>query len=268
MKDRAPIPISPLAALVGLVVLVGLGVAVPTSASAAPTTSAPRIGPIPTGRPVLTKQGLDVDLSPATGRCGTPLVAHVVVTNKSSKPWKGSILLVGPGGTKTQTFELSASGASAKGTFDVPTNASLDCSKALPPIGVRVLEVGANEATFVKTMRLTSFAAEQGFPQVAPGDTGPWLRRVMLNGTCGGSVTGTMGLHAFTSQPQSAHVKLALAGATKAETVNVSAANVFVKIDAPVDCNAVLPAFDYELLDGRPANGKLFPSDLTFTPAS
>jgi hypothetical protein len=243
-------------------------------AEAAPATPGPAPTPTPTLRPGISPNPeikmkvVDVDLAGAVGKCGETYKQRVLLKNLTGKVWSGTVRVTIQGAAKEVAVEnLHYVGLLGQRTVDVPSTNPLDCSKPLGTIDVRVSNEGAKAPFFSNSLKPTTVKAEQGFPAVPSNDPSPWLRRVTLNGTCGGTITGAMGLHVFSSTPKPAKVKLALGSATKEETVQVATTNTFVQVESPLDCQAAaLPVFDYSLLEGHPANGKLKVVEVNFEP--
>lgn len=234
-------------------------------ASAAPSSPAPGPTPAPSLRPApeiaQAPKTLTVDVSTTViAKCGEGFKEPV--TLKSTKLQEVRIFLLKNGAGKMKKVTLLPGNV----TVLVDTADPVDCTKPLGTYEVKVTPEDSETVLFKKTIRPTTVKAEQGF--AAPSEPTPWLRRVTLSGTCGGSFVGTMGLHTLSPTPQPAHVKLALGAATKDETVQAASTNTFVSVETAVtDCTTTAPpAFDYALLDGHPRSGKLVATEVAFAP--
>jgi hypothetical protein len=253
-----------------------LGVAFVGIVLSARAHAAPGVGPAPAPTPtvapriqgpVLSATKLDIDALPGVGKCGTPIKQKVTITNKTGNNWKGTVSFTATGGTTDLKVMLSILPGASQQTFELASSGSLDCTKPLGAFELRVTNDGAMAPIYSKAIKPMTVKAEQGFPAPPSNDLAPWLRRVTVNGTCGGTISGTAGLHTFSPQPKPAKVKLTLGAATKEETVQVQTTNTFVPIETTLDCSgAALPAFDYALLDGHPASGKLNAYEISFAP--
>ncbi len=246
-----------------------LGAVVAAHAAPSAPEPAPKLRPglIPT--PAVSAITMKAEALPATGKCGEPVKQQVKLTNKTLKPWTGTVSFSGTGGTK----EVNASVPSGETKIiDVWSFKGLDCTKPLGVFGIRVWNETPATVWYTKVIKPTTVKAEQGFNAPPSNDPQPqpWLRRVWLDGTCGGQIIGKMGLHTFSQQAQPAKVKLALGPATKDESVQVVASNTFVTVETPLDCQAQtgILVFDYALLDGKAASGKLPPVYIGLEPQS
>lgn len=212
---------------------------------------------------------VEVEVVPIANKCGEAIAARVKLTNKTTKPWSGVVNL-SAGAMKSQAVSLAKDGPDATKTVDIALTAKLECNKPLVPHKVRIWN-GSDETDtlFAKSLKPTKITAERGFPAPPSTDTRPWLRRVVLGGTCGGAVSPVVHLHAFGGQPQSANVKLTFGAVAKEQAVDVlNTTPVSLAVPGALDCQAAtgIPAFEFALLNGNTASGKLDPAEVTFEP--
>jgi hypothetical protein len=240
--------------------------AAPSSPAPAPTPTLKPAIPVPV--PVVNPLSITVDVQSGTVKCSEVVKVTVKLTLKAGEQgWHGSVTLLAAGGSKMVGADISPipGPLGSPRLMTVQSTNPLDCTKALGAFEVRVDEPGRAGGSLKKALKFTTLKAEQGFTPPPSSDLAPWLRRVTLNGTCGGTITGTVGLHTFSPQPKPAKVKLVLGTATKEETVQVQTTNTFVSVEAPLDCQGgKFPALDYALLDGHPNAGKLASFEIGF----
>lgn len=246
------------------VMVVGLSLGV--VAHAAPPTAGPTVKPglAPEARSVFR---VDIEALPVANKCGEPIWARVKLTNKTTKPWSGAVNL-SAGAMKSEGVTLAAEGPDATKTVDVTLTTKVECNKPMVRHMVRVWKAGdPGNVIYSKALNPTKFTAERPFTAPAASDTRPWLRRVILNGTCGGAVAPSVHLHAFGGQPQPANIKLMFAGTIKEQTVSVvNTTPVALEVPGTLDCQAAagIPSFEYALLNGNAVSGKLEPVELMF----
>jgi hypothetical protein len=239
-----------LATTVGLTATL-LAVVVAAHAAPSDPTPTPKLRPGVVSPGPVAALTLKAEALPSNTKCGDRIKQSVSLTNKTAKEWKGTVGFVI--GTRSDNTPNVTVPAGETKTIDLPVG-YLDCAKALESYKVQAWNgEAAGNPFFAKTMKPVTVKAEQGWSQ--PTNASPWLRRVWLDGKCGTTITGKMGLHATSLVPQSARVKLTLGAATKEETVPVSSSNAFVTVESPLDCQAPtgIPTFEFTLLDGSNA---------------
>lgn len=257
---------------IGVAVVMGGMLLGTVGAHAAPVASQPGATPIRVNPgPLAAVRKVEVTVAASNNKCGEPAKARVTVVNKTLQPWAGVINFVAGGSTSTPVAVAAFGSDDATKTVDV-VGPKLDCGKPLGSQGLRVWKNGETATPiFVKVLKPTKVSAFRDLSPNAPPstETKVWLRRVVVDATCGGNVTATAMLHSFTSAPQEAKVKLGFGIYVKESTVEVRGSTpVPYGAPSPLDCNAAggIPAFDYTLLTGLGATGKVDGYEVTFEP--
>lgn len=236
--------------------------------------AAPTVAPTPTVRPGVAPQARSIfriegEVIAVANKCGEPITARVKLTNKTTKPWSGVVNLSAIT-MKSVSVSLASEGADATKTVDLSLTTTLDCKKPLGNHNIRVWGAGGPaDVVYSKALRATKVTAERPYTAPSGANTQPWLRRVVLNGACGGAISPTVYLQSSGNQPQSANVKLTFGAATTEKAVSVlNATPVTLDVPGTLDCQAAtgIPAFEYALLTGNAVAGKLDAVEIMFEP--
>jgi len=218
--------------------------------------------------PAVTAATVEVTVIPVPSKCGEGARARVRLQNKTLRPWSGIVSFVA-NGTVNTPVTLTGLGADAVKVVDV-TGGVLDCKKPLGPLGVRVWKDPV-APLLVKVLKPGRVFAVRDLSSSAPpaGDPRPWLRRVVLDVTCGQEASPLALVHSYGSTAQSARVTLSFGAASKTTSVQVApnqATPVRLEVPGALDCTAPggIPALEYSLLDGMATTGALEPSEVTF----
>ena len=181
------------------------------------------------------------------------------MTNKSSQPLVGKIVLSVGNSSKDQRFE-AAPGKTTK--VSITHDKSLNCQAAL---GVLKVEVFAGTSDLLGSKNLTpkSFTAEKFFPQpVAPT---PWVRRMGYQGTCGQPAQGQADVYLIGGAAQNIQADSNFGGLPqlKPYTVAPNAPAKLTAASAAVDCQGATGLPTYRAFLGN-LSSEVAASSVTF----